>query len=299
MSERRVSIIGTKRSGKTTMLGLLDLATSERAEGDRSFTATIDEKTSSVLDIADRMCLGYFPPRTPTGGIYEADFVFHKKSRLGTRRLRLPTVETAGEDLAKLIEDRSKGLYNVDPRKKYDAWALFQYVLRSIGFIFIAPCTEIRGLERFDVDPVDQLRYNADTNIARLLTTIIEYKERTKTPPIEGLAVLFTKSDLVMSHLQSEGYDIFHQDEQLREKNTRRFMARFMRNTNRMLNHYEFTEHTVFIPSWVDLAYDGKGQAIMNDDGSPRIQVKSNGLPQCSGYFYDILINWICSTFMR
>jgi hypothetical protein len=305
MAEPRISIIGTKQSGKTTMIGLLDLACSDRHDRDPNFIGIVEEKgNSNAMDIADMLCIGQFPPRTPVGQVYEADFVMHQRtgSRMNpfgvTNRLRLPVVEGAGEDYAKMIAAHRQGLYKGDPSKKYDVWNLFRYILQSVGFIMIADCTEIPGLGF--TDP----RLRADTNIARLLSTIVEFKEASKSPPITGIALIFTKYDQVMVDLKggTPSINLNHPDKRVRAESTQAFMSKHMRNTNRLLDFYVrqgVVKDTIILPSWVNIQYDADtAEPIIGEDGKFRVKVDHDAQrPSFGIHIYDELINWLLATF--
>jgi hypothetical protein len=301
MAEPRVSIIGTMQSGKTTMIGLLDLACSDRHDRDPKFIGFPEEKgNSNAMDIADMLCGGTFPPRTPIDQVYEADFIFEQRSgrfiNFGTRRLRSPVVDGAGENYAKMIESHRAGLYKGDPAKKYDIWNLYQYILQSVGFLMVVDAMEIRGLG------ANTTELNADTNIARLLQTIVEYKEATKSPPIIGIALVITKFDQVMVDLKAEGIHLNHPDKRVRADSTKRFLSKYMRNTNRLLDYYVVNgvvKQLIIIPSWVDIVYDdATGQPVIGDDGKFTVRVDPNTQrPKFSLHTYDELINWMLSTF--
>jgi hypothetical protein len=271
------------------MLALLHLSARTRSLKDNTFFSRIDEKLSGMREIPHQLELGHFPPRTPQGAFYEADYVMMWTGRVTDLSLIMPWVETAGEDIEYLIKHFSDGPYNVSsPATQQQKWDLYRYILRSEGFIFVAPCDRI-----FTKEP--------DLNLVRLLESIIKYKQRTHSPIPAGIAFIFTKYDLVMPDLMSQGIDLTSQDERVRVRSTEEFMQKFLPDTYGVLKFYQRQgqiKKTIFLPSWVDVQRNDQNQMVNWGDGSPRIYIDPQTmLPRWSDYYYNILINWLRSTF--
>ena len=282
-----------KAAGKTTFLGLLDITVSNRQAKDNSFKGYIREKSSGILDVADGLCEGHFPPETPVGQIYEADYIFTFKQRFSTDTLISSVVEGAGEDWALMIKSYMDGMYNkVDDRSKFDAWKFYEYVLSSDIFIFMASCDDIRGLGTTEG--------RTDTSITRLIDSIVAYKEWARKSSPEAFSIVFTKFDYVNAELKRQGIDITHPDPRVSRESMTRFLEKYFRNTYRAMNFYDSVKSKLFIPCWVDLAYDKNGSVLKNNDGKAKVYVDNRtGLPTFGEYFINQLINWLRAPFMK
>ena len=300
-AEKRVSVLGTMGSGKTTALGLTCLTCETLSAQYPSFKVRIVEKTSGIREAPSDLRQGHFPPKTLPGTYYEADLIMKWESNLGDKLVRLPFCETAGEDIQKLIGRFSQGMYNVST-DFYAAAEIHKYVLSSNGFILVCPASralmfsEGEGLEK---EPTDLLR-DPDVNLVRILEAIYDYKEKTKSPPIEGMAVLLTKYDLIQPYAQSMGVDLY-QGGDISFSGCTQFMNSFFPQTSQQLKYYGL-DKVVFFPSYVQVQRASKeGKIVKWSDGADKIQMHPTRprMPQYSESSYKMLVDWLRETFTK
>jgi len=292
-SEKRVSVIGTRASGKTTALGLICLTCETLSSIYPGFKVRIVEKSSGIRQAPSDLRRGHFPPATLPGVWYEADLILKWEDRFSQKIVRLPFCETAGEDIQKWISKFSQGMYQVQ-QDFHSATELHKYVLSSNGFILVIPVSralifaEGKPLER---EPED-LPIDPDLNLVRILEKIYDYKEQTQSPPIEGMAVLLTKYDLIQPYAQSMGMDLYQPG------GVQKFMNAYFPQTSQALKYYGL-EKVRFFPSYVQVERDQKGRVIKWPDGTDKIVMNPHRprMPVYSEDSYINLINWLRSTF--
>lgn len=278
-------------SGKTTVQGLLHLTATYLTNRDPRFFANVYEGTFGVREAQSELCMGKFPDPTPMGTIYEATLMMRWKSFAGEKVVRLPFVETAGEEIQKLIDRFGRGLYDLTPGVFKAANILYEHILSSSGFILIMPVTRIPAAQNLthDTEP-SNLSPNPDVNISRLIQCIQDYKTRTKIFPIRGYAIIFTKSDKMFDVLASQGMNLLEED------GIRRFMTAHMPQTYAILKWYGLSK-VLFLPSWVEQEYDGN-EEVLWPDGRPKIKVNhSENIPEYPQANYLQLIQWLKNNF--
>lgn len=294
-SEKRVSVIGTMGSGKTTALGLMCLTCETLSAYQPNFKSRIKEHTSGIRQAPSDLRRGHFPPKTLPGAAYEADLVLKQEGRFGTRIVRLPFCETAGEDIQKWISRFSGGMYS--QRHDYRVLSeLYKYVLSSNGFILVCPTsralmyTDSTGMEK---EP-DDLPVDPDVNLVRILEAMYDYKDQTKMTPIEGMAVLLTKYDMVREDTQHLGMDLST------VAGMQQFMNSFFPQTSQALKYYGM-DKVRFFPSFVQVQRDQNDprRFVKWPDGSDKILMNMHRprMPQYSEQSYMDLINWLIETF--
>jgi len=89
-SEKRVSVIGTRASGKTTALGLICLTCETLSSVYPGFKIRIVEKSSGIRQAPSDLRRGHFPPATLPGTWYEADLILKWEVRFSQKIIRLP-----------------------------------------------------------------------------------------------------------------------------------------------------------------------------------------------------------------
>lgn len=266
---------------------------------DPSFTHFIDEKTSGIRQVPSDLCAGHFPAATPAGSIYEADLYLTWKNTFGERSVCIPFCETAGEDMQSLIGPFSKDVYhqNVDYQV---ADNLNRYICDSNGYILVVPVSRahLPGVEQMDTEPSDLLT-DPDVNIARILQAIYRYKKKSRSPNIEGIAVLLTKYDIIDAYVKSRGMDLYN------PQGAQTFMQTYFRQTSGLLKYYGLNK-VRFFPFHVQVEKaknpsTGKLEMVKWPDGSNykiALDVERN-LPMFSEQSAHDVIMWIKEVFAR
>lgn len=296
--EKNVTFIGTRGSSKTTALGCIALTCQIESVRNPKFTYFIDEKTSGICQVPADLCLGMFPPPTPPGQIYEADIVMTWKNGLsGRKTVRLPFAETAGEDIENLIGPHRKSMYQQVPTYR-DAENLNKMIASSHGYVLVVPVSRStmplpQSIE--DKEP-DSIHRDPDLNVYRILQKIYKYKQQRGAKPIEGIAVLLTKYDMVDAWVRERGMDLYD------PAGAKLFLSTYFRQTMGALKNYGL-DKVRFFPVHVQV------EKIQLPDGSIRFRKRDDGegyqimvdqvrnLPLYSESSYLKLINWIKETF--
>ena len=252
-SERRASVFGMVESGKTTILGLLeivciDYANKTNKPGSKTkFHFLVQERTSGIRQVSNELRQGMFPEKTPSNVVFEADFLMRLGKTIGEQQLRLPFCETAGETFTQMLDRFGKGQYDINPNME-DADLIHDYILDTDAIILIAPVTRPLGLER-EVGAALNL---PDVNLSRLLAGIYGYKmeDEQKNPmgyrKIRGIGVFLTKVDgakkhLAASHINLESKEGVHY-----------FMSKFFPETYAVLGWYGL-ENVRFWPTGLEI----------------------------------------------
>lgn len=182
----------------------------------------------------------------------------------GKTKVRLPLVETAGEDLENLIGAYRSHPYSQTPTYT-QAEKLNEQIARSHAFILVVPVSRVQGIypQIVDAEP-ESLIQNPDVNIVRMLDGIWKYRQAARSKPIEGIAVLLTKYDMVDQWLIARGMDLETSEGQYRFLNT------YLRQTMGKLKNYGY-DKVRFFPMYVRVAKevlpDGKIRFLSRKDG--------------------------------
>jgi len=291
-SEKRVSVIGTIGSGKTTALGLICLTCETLTNVDPTFKFDIREKTSGVRQAPSDLRQGHFPPKTLPGTYYEADLIMKWEGSFGDKIVRLPFCETAGEEVQRWINRFSRGMYDLQ-RDFRSAGEIYKYVSSSNGFILVCPVSRALMFtpdKQLEQEPSDLPR-DPDLNLVRILEAIYDYKERTHSPPIEGMAVLLTKYDVIQPFAQAMGVDLYQPG------GPERFMKAYFPATTAKLNFYGI-DKVQFFPSYVQVERMPDNSLAKWPDGTDKIVLNPHRprMPVYSEQDYINLINWIQRT---
>lgn len=295
---KRLITVGTRDSSKTTVLGCLSLTCDLKSAQDKNFTHFINEVVGGMRKVPSELCQGYFPEQTPQGFIYEAEEVMKWKTSFGEKTVTLGFAETAGQDIESLIGPYRKSMYEQAPTYK-NAEVLNQIICDSHGYIITVPVSRARMRlpQVVDKEP-DSLLADPDVNISRILAKIFAHKKKSRSPPIEGIAVLLTKYDMVETWLLQRGMNLYEPE------SARQFLTTYFRQTSALLKYYGL-EKVKFFPVFVQVEKtvlpdgsvhfekwpDGQGDKIIVDE--------EHNLPSYSMKSYFDLIDWIKDTFAK
>lgn len=293
--EKRVTIIGLRGSSKTTMLGCIALACESLRITNPTFKYNIIEKSSGLMQVPSDLRRGRFPQATPAGTVYEAEILLKWGEMWGKKILHLPFCETAGEDIQKMVSRFKTGMYNLQTEWGL-AESVYRYICDSNGFILVAPVSRADfPWGRLENHPDDEI-VDCDTQIARVLGAIFDYKMESKSPPIEGLAVLLTKCDMLtkyQSYFKSNGMDFYT------EQGMINFMNTYFSATASKLDFYGL-EKVRFFPMHVETEKDEEGNARKWPGGGDKIKVNvMKRLPFFNQEVSVDLIKWLKQTFAK
>jgi len=288
-AHKRVIFVGTRGSAKTTALGCLSLTCDLKSLSDKNFVAYIEEKSSGIRQVPSELCQGRFPEPTPPGMIYEADIVMTWGATWGKKTVILPFAETAGEDMEKLIGPYHQSIYHQQPNFRR-ADQLVKYICDSNGYVLVVPVSRAlmfdgKGIE---AEPTS-LVVDPDVNLARILQTIYRYKRESRSPQIEGIAVLLTKYDMIDVFAKARGMNFYDAE------GMRLFLHTYFRQTSSLLKAYGL-EKVQFFPVHVQV------ERVEKPDGSVKftnniLTDRQRNLPVYSEQSYLQLIQWIRETF--
>ena len=293
--QKRVIFVGTRGSSKTTSLGCLTLTCDLLSTRDRNFTHFIDERTSGIRQVPADLCQGFFPEPTPPGLLYEADVIMKWKSMAGERTVVLPFTETAGEDIESMMGPFTDRVYQ-QSQEYQTAENLNKYICDSNGYVLVVPVSRahLPGVPQMDEESIGQK--DPDTNIARILSAIYRYKQKSRSPKIEGIAVLLAKYDMIDSYMKSRGMDLYSAD------GARLFLETYFRQTSGLLKFYGM-EKVKFFPVHVQVERIKRADGTIEFAKHPgnrgyKIAVDhERNLPVYSEQSYYNLISWIKTTF--
>jgi len=247
---KRVVVVGTRGSSKTTSLGCLSLTCDTKSLREPNFSAYIEEMTSGILRVPSDLTQGKFPVATPPGWLYEANMIMRWKTRFGTKEVVLPFCETAGEDMEKLIGPYTQSIYQRAPNYQ-EAKALTDYICNSNGYIITVPVSRALMFEgkAIEKEP-ESLLPDPDVNIRRILAAILRYKRESKSPDIEGIAVLLTKYDMVDAFCKSR-FPVYVQVQQEQNPDrSPRFTNKILTDPRRNLPLYSESSYLELI-QWI------------------------------------------------
>jgi hypothetical protein len=300
--EKRVIFVGTRGSSKTTALGCLALTCDILSSQDKNFRHYIDEKTSGICQVPSDLCQGRFPEATPPGFVYEADLILKWSGNLGEKTVCLPFCETAGEDIENLIGPYQKSVYR-KPLNYEEADQLNRFIGDSNGYVLVVPVSRahIPGIPQMDEEP-EALLQDPDVNLSRILKAVYRHKKNARSPPIEGIAVLLTKYDMVDVWLRTRGMGLCNSDGTINEQGAQSFLSTYFRQTMSTLKYYGM-DKVRFFPVHVQAEKhrlaDGTVVFTKHDDGTYKIAVdQERNLPIYNEMSYRLLIQWIKETFI-
>ena len=302
--EPRISVLGVRRSGKSTFIGCLHVKLIDQAlkghlkyrvhEYQSYLPMEGDTRVAGQRVSAAELRQGKFPVPTPQGIAFEADMSIRFPKRFsGEKTVHLPVIDVAGEEVATSIEHISQGQWSI-PALNPVARELYNKIYRATGIVLIMSAASVTELE----GSPENLFYIADVNLSHIVERVFDYKEKNaKEIPVKAVCVVLTKYDAVAERLLVQGMDL--QTAKGRDK----FMCTHFPETYSMLGWYGL-DKCLFIPTWVDLQYDAKGQVMWNPpdkwrkNRTPMISVDHRtNRPNYSEESYETFILWLKENF--
>jgi len=270
----RFAMVGTVGAGKTTECAKMLVTAHTRSEDDPNFFCRLVEHKSNLRVSASNLRKGVFPPKTlPMGKTtQEAGLQIIRKSMFGEKRLHIPVMDVAGEDIQYMLED-----YDDNEPDDTPNWhrikELLEYLKNSQGFIFVLPAPRaFIGREQLEQEPED-LAADPDVNVSRLLEQILNYKQLHHGNAIRAIAIIISKYDLCQDYCIKNEMDLYT------ESGMRQFMKVYFPDTNMQLKFLQQKGLVRFFPSHVDLKRDQNRTPLLWNapgqahNGSPVIEV--------------------------
>ena len=264
------AMLGTVGSGKTTAAGFMVTTAITMSASNPGFVCDVIESKSGILEAQSLLRRGHFPPKTnPNSALpYESGLLMRWSSSLRKREMHLPICDVAGEVVADLATKYREGMYDLEEATFKETAFLVEQLKDRDGFILTIPASRafmFAGDQPLEAEPVlgsQEKGADPDVNLSRILEAIIDHKRRYKTHPIQGIAVIVTKYDLVKSICEQEGMDLYDES----GLGFRNFMNTCFPATANKLRFFGL-ENVAFFPSEVRLTPDPW------PDGTPRIEI--------------------------
>jgi len=268
----RFALVGTQGAGKTTIADLILLTAQTMSAREQQFTCRVLEGTSDIEEGASLLRTGRFPNKTrpyQTSTI-EAGLLMEWAGVWGDKRIHIPIVDVAGEDIVAMIKHKEP--YAPSLEEYNQSLRLIQDVRNAEGFVMAIPASRALvhhhdiQLERETGDlPIDP-----DVNLKRILSAIIDYKDQTHAKPIKAVACVITKWDLIMPYASKWGMDILDPT----GLGLQNFMNICFPATSMALKSSRI-KNIQFFPSFVQTEVDAQtGKEKRWPEGGPIIKVK-------------------------
>jgi len=264
-------MLGTVGSGKTTVTGLITLtAITMSAYLQEQFKCDVIESASGILFAQSELRKGRFPPKTQWNEpvLYESGLLMQWDSRFRKREMHLPICDVAGEVVADLVSKYREGMYDLEDRTMRETKFLVDQIKDRDGYILTVPApranlfVDKETKESVPMEKETALRQDPDVNLSSILEAVISYKRKHKAHPIQGIAVVVTKYDMVKDICEAEQMDLYDES----GVGFRNFMNTCFPATANKLRFFGL-ENVAFFPSEVGL-YEEPW-----DDGKPRIKI--------------------------
>ena len=308
----RLALVGSRASGKSTCIGLLNLTAMDltddpysnaeqkglldAASGMRLVRSSIDEMSSSIRSIMSDLQDMRFPPPTPPDQAFQSKLTldFEWKRLLGAKRrtVELTITDSAGETLSQLMDNADSGNFSLrlDMRQIDE---INKFVLSSSAFVILVDMEVALGKGEGGAAGDT----STDAKLARFVDYLHRWKENDPTSPqIKSVALLGTKYDTVRGEiLDNPGYGHKEMYGHLGDpRNAAIFLFNHLPQTNQNLKQLFHTndimDHLQVFHSSVDLV---PGQSEFEEQ---RIQqVENRGRPAYSAEQYKQLIKWMGS----
>jgi len=290
----RFAMLGPTGAGKTTVSAMTVLAAQTLSSDMPSFRCRVLEGTSSVLNAVSSLRQGHFPEKTTAHVRYAAEsgLLLRDKAFFGEKKVQVPMVDIAGEDIDLMIAHYQKGATQIAPVAFSLAQNLINYVKESDGYILCVDSSKALGVKGYNA-PTDQVREDPDNYLHRLLSEIFIYKEHSRGKPIKGVAVVITKWDTISNYAASWGMDVYDPTGQ----GLKEFMDVCFPSTSMILKDYGFGfgANIKIFPSYINVERESDGVPKTWADGKEKIVLKERRMPDADLQSYVNLIQFLLS----
>jgi len=271
------AMLGTVGSGKTTAAGFMVTTAITMSASNPGFVCDVIESKSGILEAQSLLRRGRFPEKTDplTPVTYESGLLMRWSSSLRKREMHLPICDVAGEVVAALAQKYREGEYACKDETFSETKFLIEQLQDRDGFILTIPASRAFMFQddlQLEAEPSIKREITAekkatlgvdpDVNLSYILEAIIDYKRKTTHHPIQGIAVIVTKYDMVKDICKREDMDLYDES----GLGFRNFMNTCFPATANKLRFFGL-ENVAFFPSEVGLAPDPW------PDGKPRIEI--------------------------
>ena len=270
----RFAMIGTVGAGKTTEAAKMLITAHTRSQDDPNFFCRVIEHKSNIRVSASNLRRGIFPPKTiPMGRTtHEAGLQIIRKGMFGEKKVHIPILDFAGEDIQYMLED-----YDDDVPEASMNWQrikeLLEYLKDSQGIILTLPAPRaFVGTSQMEPEPED-LAADPDVNMSRLLEQVLNYKEKHRGSDLKAIVCVITKYDLFQTYAIANDMDLYEPG------GIENFMNVCFPDTNMQLKYLQNKGIVRFFPSHVELKRDQNKQPMFwnalgtNYNGSPIVDV--------------------------
>jgi len=290
----RFAMLGPVGAGKTTVSALTVLAAQVSSSEILHFRCRVLEGTSSVLEAVSSLRQGHFPAKTPAHARHAAEsgLLLRHKGFWGEKKIQVPIVDIAGEDIELMIQHYRTGSTPIGRAAYSLAKSLISYVKQSDGYILCVDASKALGVKGYN-QPSSTVQVDPDNDLHRILSEIFIHKERSRGNTIKGIAVVITKWDTIEPYASNWGMDIYDESgEGLKE-----FMDVCFPNTSMILKDYGFGfgANIKVFPSYIAVERDSTGEVKRWPDEKEKIVVKNRRMPSCDLQSYMNLIQYLLS----
>jgi hypothetical protein len=199
--------------------------------------------------------------------------------KIGTKKLQTPITDIAGEDLQMLDMKYVKNVGPLGNAVFSQEQRTLDYIKDSDIFMIALAADRVRGLVRrggqIATESDGKLSRDPDVNLVRMLSQIIDYRDR-KRKPIKGIAVILHKLDAVRKNVEDLGLNIFNEESQ---EDLNRFVDVFFPSVSQCIKSCRLASKNLIVkyfPSYVELDYNEDGSCKKWGDGTPIIRQKDS-----------------------
>ena len=290
----RMALIGTRASGKSTCIGLLNLTAMDMAfeyeDGHAAelqvTSVVIDELVSTVRDVMDNLREGRFPPPTPSGQGFHSTLTlsFQRQRKLRPSKkfsAELALTDVAGETMDELMSSLESGSFALTG--VHDIDEINKFILGANAFALIVDVENVIASAHSEEE---QLGPKQDVALARFVDSLNRWKQQNQSSPkVKSVALIGTKYDQVKSRLSSSEYGNL-------DNNLRGFMRNYLPQTwislSSLLRDQKIAEQQLRV------FYSGVDISLGDYDDEPRInRVPGKMRPSYSDDQYRELVHWI------
>jgi hypothetical protein len=208
---RKVCMIGTVLAGKSTIAAGIVITCESMSAMIPNFYARVLPQSTRILVDANQMRRGHFPKKTDpyTANPYEAGLVISERSTgffKKRKAVHVPLCDIAGE-ISDRIDPMNPGIDPVKRAAQAVNLGMIRRIRDSQGFIVALPANEAIMLRE------PSSKADADAYTYHILSQIIEYKRRTRSPKLEHIFVVLTKWDEVKDTAVGQEMDVYGRDQ--------------------------------------------------------------------------------------